>query len=118
MSPLPPTQPVRSDITARLEALGIWQMVNAAYYGVFVRSGCMVIAQRNPDTGEYTSIGSAAYSLDGIGMAFLQWKGEQPYLYRKDYDPVPATPEHLEKLRQFSADVRSALGLPDETPAS
>ena len=114
VSPLPPTQPVSDELKARLDALGIWQMVNAAYYGVFVRKGCMVIAQRDPGSGEYTSMGSAAYSLEGIGMSFLQWKDDKPYLYRKDYDPVPATPEQLEILRKFSADVKSALGLPDD----
>ena len=116
MSPIPPTKPVAQEITERLQAVGIWQMVNAAYYGVFVRDGCMVVAQRNPDTGAYTSLGSAGYSLEGIGMAFLLWKDEQPYLYRKDFEPVPATPEHLEMLRKFSADVKAAIGLQEEAP--
>jgi hypothetical protein len=111
VSPIPPSKPLPSEITARLESVGVWQMVNAAYYGVFVRNGCMVVAQRNPDTGEYTSMGSAGYSVEGIGVAFLQWKDDTPYLYRKDFDPVPATPEQLETLRQFSSDVKNALGL-------
>ncbi len=118
MSPVPPSKPLPSEITARLEATGVWQMVNAAHYGVFVRSGCMVVAQRDPDTGEYTSLGSAGYSLEGVGVAFLQWKDDIPYLYRKDFEPVPATPEQMETLRQFSADVKNALGLPDEIPES
>ena len=116
MSPLPPTKSVPEEITARLKAVGVWQMVNAACYGVFVRSGCMVVAQRNPDTGEYISLGSAGYSLEGMGVAFLQWKDEKPYLFRKDFDPVPATPEQLETLRNFSKDVKGALGVPEEAP--
>jgi hypothetical protein len=105
-------------MAARLEAAGVRQMVNAAYYGVFVRNGCMVVAQRNPDTGQYTSLGSAGYSVEGVGVAFLQWKDEKPYLFRKDFDPLPATPEQLEILRQFSADVKAAIGVPDEVPQS
>ena len=114
MSPLPPTKPVADEITTRLKAVDVWQMVNAACYGVFVRSGCMVVAQRNPGSGEYVSLGSAGCSLEGMGIAFLQWKDEKPYLVRKDFDPVPATPEQLETLRKFSKDVQNALGLPDE----
>jgi len=118
VSPLPPTKPVSAELTERLKAAGIWQMVNAAYYGVFVRNGCMVIAQRNADTGEYTSLGSAGYPLEGVGVAFLEWKDDQPYLTRKDHDPVLATPEQLKTLRKFAQDVRMALGMPEEVNQS
>jgi hypothetical protein len=86
-------------------------MVNAAYYGVFVRNGCLVVAQRNPNTGEYTSLGSAGYPLEGYGVAYVQYQGDQPFLYHKDSGPVPATPEQLETIRQFHDDVEAALGL-------
>ena len=115
MSPIPPKIPVPEELTARLHAAGIWQMVNAACYGVFVREGCMVVAQRNPDTGEYTSMGSSGYPLEGVGVAYLQWQGDQAFLYHQACGAVPATPEQLETLRRFSADVGAALGL--EPPA-
>jgi hypothetical protein len=117
VSPIPEKKPVPEELTARLQAAGIWQMVNAAYYGVFVREGCLVVAQRNPDTGAYTSIGSSGYPLEGVGVAFLQWQGDQPFLYHKDCGAVPATPEQLATLRKFSADVKAALGLEEAASA-
>ena len=117
MFTIPEKKPVPEELTARLQAAGIWQMVNAAYYGVFVRDGCMVVAQRNPDTGVYTSMGNSGYPLPGVGVAHLQWQGDQPFLCRKDFDPVPATAEQLETLRKFSADVKAALGLEEAASA-
>ena len=111
MSPIPPRKPVPEELTARLQAAGIWQMANAAYYGVFVREGCMVVAKRDPGTGVYTSLGSSGYPLEGVGVAYLQWDGDQPFLFHKDCGMVPATPEQVETLRKFSADVTAALGL-------
>jgi len=111
VSPIPPKKPVPEELTARLQAAGIWQMVNAAYYGVFVRDGCMVVAHRNPDTGVYTSLDGAGYPLEGVGVAHLQWDGDRPMLYHQVCGAVPATPEQLETLRKFSADVQAALGL-------
>ncbi len=111
MSPIPPKQPVPEELTARLTAAGIWQMVNAACYGVFVREGCVVVAQRDPDTGVYTSLGSSGYPLEGVGLAFLQWDGDRVFLYHKDCGAVQATEEQVETLRKFSADVTAALGL-------
>jgi len=102
---------VPEELTARLQAAGIWQMVNAAFYGVFVREGCLVVVQRNPDTGVYTSMGSPGYPLENVGMAFLQWDGDRPFLFHKDCGAVPATPEQVATLRKFSADVGAALGL-------
>jgi hypothetical protein len=117
MSPIPPKKPVPEELTARLRAAGIWQMVNAAYYGVFVREGCMVVAQRNPNTGAYTSMGSSGYPLEGVGVAYLQWDGDRPFLYHKDCGAVPATEEQVETLRKFSADVKAALGLEEAASA-
>jgi hypothetical protein len=117
VSPIPEKKPVPEELTARLQAAGIWQMVNAAYYGVFVRDGCMVVAQRNPDTGAYTSLGSSGYPLEGVGVAYLQWQGDQPFLYHKDCGAVPASPEQLATLRKFSADVKAALSLEEPSGA-
>jgi hypothetical protein len=108
--PLPERQPVPEEVTAQLQAMGIWQMVNAACYGVFVREGCMAVVQRNAGTGAYISIGSTGYSLES-GVAFLVWQDGEPYLTRKGNDPVPATPEQVAIIRKFAADVESALGL-------
>jgi hypothetical protein len=85
-------------------------MANAAFYGVFVRDGCLVVAQRNPETGEYNSLGSVGYPLPK-GLAFLQWRDDRPFLYHKECGAVPATPEQLAAIRKFSADVKAALGL-------
>jgi hypothetical protein len=117
MSPLPPKQAVPDEIQQRLKALGIYQMVNAAFYGVFFRDGCMVIAQREPNSGMYYSIGSAGYNVDGVGVSFLVWDGDTPYLVRKDCDRVPATKEHLAILSKFSADIKAALGLEEASTA-
>jgi hypothetical protein len=115
VSPIPPKKPVPEELTARLQAAGIWQMVNAAYYGVFVREGCLVVVKRDPGTGNYTSMGNSGYPLEGVGVAYLQWDGDTPFLFHKDCGAVPATPEQVEILRKFSADVGAALGL--EPPA-
>ena len=111
MSPIPEKKPVPEEIATRLKAVGIWQFVNAAFYGVFVRDGCMVIAQRDPDTGGYTSLGSSGYPLKDVGVAYLQVQDGQAFLYHKDCGAVPATEEQVETLRKFSADVKAALGL-------
>ena len=111
MSPLPDKKPIPAELAAKLEAAGIWQFVNAACYGVFVRKGCMIVAQRDPDTGAYKSMGSAGYPLEGVGVAYLQWQDDKPFLYHKDCGLVPATEEQLATLRSFSADLKAVLGL-------
>ena len=115
MSPLPPKQPVPEELTERLKAAGIWQMVDSTCYGVFVRDGCMVVAQREPVSGAFTSVGSVASNVPGVGMAYLQWQDNQPFLYRKEFGLTPASEEQLAAIRQFSIDVRHALRL--EEPA-
>jgi hypothetical protein len=76
-----------------------------------------VVVKRNPDTGAYVSMGSSGYPLEGVGVAYLQWDGDRPFLYHKNCGAVPATPEQVETLRKFSADVKAALRLEEAAGA-
>ena len=44
------------------------------------------------------------------GLAYLVWRGERPLLVAKESE-LPAEAEQVERIRKFSGDLKSALGL-------
>jgi len=70
------------------------------------RDGFAAIVERDPDGfGRFGSSGL----VTGEGLAVLYWKGGKAHFVTKSAE-VAATPEQLALHRQFSADIRDALG--------
>ena len=78
---------------------------------VLERDGFVALVERLPDGG-FGQIGSPALLEDGV-LALLVWKTEGPRFVAKGLD-LPATPDQVERLRRFSADLEEALGTADE----
>ena len=95
------------EIAARLSALDIRLMAEARAYTIFARGNCLAVAQRN-EAG-FSSLGSSGMMTEA-GLAYLVWREGRPLLVAKQSE-VEAAPTQLEELRQFSGDLRSALGL-------
>lgn len=99
------------EISARLKSLDIWVMAEGTYYCLFVRDGCLAMVPRTEDFTGFGATGSAGLSLDE-GLAYLVWREEAPFLVGQGFE-VPAEPEQVDRIRQFSADLQTALGLAD-----
>ena len=97
------------EIFARLKDLNIAVMAEGTYYCLFVRDGCLAMVSRREDFQGFESIGSTGLALDQ-GLAYLQWRSEEPFLVGQGFE-VPADPGQLEHIRQFSTDLKTALGL-------
>lgn len=97
------------EISARLISLNIAVMAEGSYYCLFVRDGCLAMVPRTEDFQGFESIGSTGMSLDE-GLAYLVWRNELPFLAGQGFE-VAADPAQVEQIRQFSADLKTALGL-------
>lgn len=84
-------------------------MAQGTYYCLFVRDGCLGMVPRSEDFTGFLANGSTGLSLDE-GLGYLVWREEQPFLVGQGFE-VPASPEQLERIKQFSADLQTALGL-------
>jgi hypothetical protein len=91
---------VSPKISARLAALGIQLLADGRDYRLFAREGCVAFAHGD-------SPGSAGLMTDN-GLAFLVWRGGQPFLAAKGSE-VPAAAEQVDALRRFSEDLKEAL---------
>jgi len=98
---------VSPEIAARLDALDIRLMAEAQAYSMFVRGDCLALACRGPQG--FASLGSSGM-MTAQGLAFLVWREGQPLLVAKESE-APAKPDQVEKIRRFSADLKSALGM-------
>ena len=96
------------DITARLENLNIQLTLSEAGYAAFVRDGLMAIALC--EDSRVVSLGSTGIMTDN-GLAYLSWRDGQPVLASHGGNEMPATAEQAAAIRQFSSDLKSALGL-------
>jgi hypothetical protein len=98
---------VTPEIAARLEAMGIQLVAEAKGYTIFVREECIALAQS--DDSSFTSLGSSGMMTEK-GLAYLVWRNGNPLLVAKEGE-VPAEAGQVERIRKFSGDLKSALGL-------
>jgi hypothetical protein len=84
---------------SRLEELGIRKVVEGPAVSLYVRGNCVAaVGSSQGSTGILTE----------SGLAYLVWKGEAPFLASKGGE-APATPEQVQEIQQFAADLKSAL---------
>ena len=84
-------------------------MAEGTYFCVFVRDGCLAMVPRTEDMQGFEAIGSTGLSLDQ-GLAYLVWRNEAAFLVGQGFE-VAAAVEQIDHIRQFSADLKTALGL-------
>ena len=100
------------ETAARLESLNIQWMVKGfggGLFAIFTRGNLIVMA-RCGDDGRIASLGSTGMMTDN-GLAYLSWRAGQPVLAGHGGKEILATAEQAETIRQFSAELKSALGL-------
>lgn len=95
------------EVAARLAALGIELMGEAKAFSIFARGNCIVLVHRT-DAG-FTSLGSSGIMTES-GLAYLVWRDNRPLLVGKGVE-VAADAGQVEGIRQFSGDLKAALGL-------
>ncbi len=96
------------EIFSRLESLNIQWMVHAEGYAVFTR-GDLIAMANCADNGRIASLGSTGMMTDN-GLAYLAWRGG-PVLAAHGGKEILATAEQAETIQQFSAELKTALGL-------
>ena len=92
------------EITARLEKLQISVVAEGAEYSMFARDHCLGVAGWRSGRA---SIGSTGLALEQ-GLAYLLWRGDDPVLVGRGFETA-GTPEQVERIRKFSADLHAAL---------
>ena len=95
------------EVAARLASLGIGLMAEAKAYSIFARDQCLALVQRN-DAG-FSSLGSSGMMTES-GLAYLVWRDGRAWLVGKQSE-TEADAAQVECIRQFSGDLKSALGL-------
>jgi hypothetical protein len=89
---------------SRLEDLNIRLIVEGPAVSMYVRDNCMAaVGGSNPGM----NLGSTGMMTEQ-GVAYLVWRDGQPYLAAKGSE-TRATPEQVETIRRFSADLKNAL---------
>ena len=84
---------------SRLEDLGIRRIVEGPAVSLYVRGNCIAaVGGTQGSTGVMTE----------SGLAYLVWRDGKALLSAKGTE-VPATPEQVEEIRQFTEDLKSAL---------
>ena len=96
-----------TEILERLVAAGIQLLpaVEITTHYVFERDGFVALVERTPDG--FGGIGSPGI-LTGSGFAALVRRGERSYFVAKNFEQE-ASPEQVESLRRFAADLKAAL---------
>lgn len=98
---------MKPEITDRLDRSEIRVLSKGQNFCVFVRDGCLAMVPWDRET--FGGIGSTGLSLDR-GLAYLVWRDGRHLLAGNDFE-IPAEPGQVEKILQFSADLKAALGL-------
>jgi hypothetical protein len=98
---------VKPEVIERLNLCEIRVMAKGQNFCVFVREGCLAMVPWDQET--FSDIGSTGLSLDQ-GLGYLVLRDGQHLLAGNDFE-IPAEPGQVEKILQFSADLKSALGL-------
>jgi hypothetical protein len=84
---------------SRFDDLGIAKVVEGASVSVYSRENCVAMVG--------TTQGSTGIMTEH-GLAFLVWRDGVPILAAKGAE-MPATPEQVEAIRQFTEDLKTAL---------
>ena len=82
-------------------------MGEAKAFRIFARGNCVALVY-SPEAGP-ASLGSTGI-MTGKGLACLVWRGGQAVLVSKGSE-VPAEAADVQAIRQFSEDLKAALGL-------
>jgi hypothetical protein len=88
---------------SRLDDLNIRLMVEGPAVSIYVRDHCIAAVGSTNGINQ----GSTGMMTEQ-GLAYLVWRDGLPYLAAKGGE-APATPEQVEIIRKFSADLKSAL---------
>jgi hypothetical protein len=88
---------------SRLDDLNIRLMVEGPAISIYLRDNCIAAVG---GTNRFNQ-GSTGMMTEQ-GLAYLVWRDGLPYLAAKGGE-TPATPEQVEIIRKFSADLKSAL---------
>ena len=92
-------------ILDRLAAVGIHLLTDARGHSMFGRDRFIALVESR--AGGPPNIGSTGVFTER-GLAYLVWRGEQPYLAAKGSE-TPADQATLQDLRAFSRDLEAAL---------
>jgi hypothetical protein len=97
---------VTPEIQAKLDQFEITLMSEGVSFCFFARGDCLAIVpcQR----GVFGAVGSSGLATDD-GLQYLMWREGRPLLSRHGAE-TPAAPDQVERIQQFSADLKSALG--------
>jgi len=98
---------VTPEILERLNLCDIRVMSKGKNFCVFVRDGCLAMVPREEEV--FSGPGSTGLSLDE-GLGYLIVRDGRHLLQGNDFE-IPAAPEQVEKILQFSKDLKAALGL-------
>jgi hypothetical protein len=82
-------------------------MVEGPAVSIYVRDNCVAAVGGTHGGGADTNQGSTGMMTEQ-GLAYLVWRDGRPYLAAKGGE-APATPEQVEIIRRFSADLNTAL---------
>jgi hypothetical protein len=86
-----------------LDDLNIRLMVEGPAVSIYLRDNCIAAV----GGANVINQGSTGMMTEQ-GLAYLVWRDGLPYLAAKGGE-TPATPEQVEIIRKFSADLKSAL---------
>jgi hypothetical protein len=98
---------VNPEIAARLQKLDITWSATEKGYTFFTRGQCAAIAHG-------LSLGSSGLMTE-TGLAYLVWREDRPFLAGHGGGETAATPEQVETVRRFSADLKTVL---EDAPGS
>jgi hypothetical protein len=102
---------VTPETVARLNSFEIIVKGKGQNFCLFVRSGCLAMVPWDEETGIFSGIGSSGLFVDQ-GLGYLVSRDGQHFLVGNEFE-VPAEPAQVEKVLQFSADLKTALRLAD-----
>ena len=100
---------MKIEIAERLAMLNISVMSEGQHFCLFVRDGCLAMVPRAPEPFGFQQIGSSGLSTEQ-GLLYLVYREDQPMLVGQGVE-IPAEPEQVEKIVQFSKELKAALGL-------
>jgi hypothetical protein len=92
---------VNPELAARLQGFGIDSFPTEKGYTLLTRGDCAAMAH-GPQFG-------SSGIMTPSGLAYLQWRDGRAYLASHGGNETLATPEQVEAVQRFSADLKAAL---------
>lgn len=93
------------EIAARLKDLRIEWFASEKGYTFFTRENCAAVAHSR---AEGFALGSTGVMTEA-GFAYLLWREGRAFLAAHGTAETPATPEQVDAVQRFSADLKAAL---------